>query len=431
MDCLRKLAVSKIQVSDIFQENPTACDICDWINPIPPMRAGFRLRCARCGDIVYTHYSRLALQLWLNSLCAVLMFVLSFCFNFLGFEAKGTSRVITLADCIINLSLENFQLLGIIMTLALVVFPLLYLCSVMVLLLTISRQSTLSARLYGLVHLLERLKPWLMVDVFLLGGLVALIKLQSLAKIELGYSFWAFCCFTILLIRVAQLVDKRWFWNQLRGKGIEVAHTTGTAMAKGMKGCTRCGSLVLSSDKICPRCRHVVHSRRRNSLSKTCALLIAACVLYIPANVYPIMVTSFLGQQEPATIVGGIILLWSMHSYPIALIILIASVIVPLAKILSLCWLCWQAAFNTDVSTERKQVVYHVTEFVGKWSMVDVFVVAILAALVQLGTLMNIIPGQAALSFSFVVILTMLAAFNFDPRLIWDTQENSDAPAER
>jgi paraquat-inducible protein A len=423
--------VSKIQVFDIFKENPTACDICDWINPIPPMRAGFRLRCARCGDIVYTHYSRLALQLWLNSLCALLMFILSFCFDFLGFEAKGTSRVITLADCIINLSMEHFQLLGVIITLALVVFPLLYLCTVMLLLFKIRRQSRLSVRLYGFVHLLERLKPWLMVDVFLLGGLVSLIKLQSLASIELGYSFWAFCCFTLLLIRVAQLVDKRWFWNQLRGKGTDVDHTGGTARSKEMIGCSRCGSLVHNRDKSCSRCGHVVHSRRSNSVSKTCALLIAACILYLPANIYPIMVTSFLGQQEPATIVGGIILLWGMHSYPIAIIILVASVIVPLAKILSLFWLCWQAKFNTEVSVERKQMVYHVTEFVGKWSMVDVFVVAILAALVQLGTLMNIIPGQAALSFSCVVILTMLAAFSFDPRLIWDTQENSDAPADR
>ncbi|MCE0494830.1 PqiA/YebS family transporter subunit [Vibrio salinus] len=413
-----------------FEENSTACEICDWINQIPQIPTGYRLRCERCGHLLYSHYPQLALQLWLNSAIAVIMFILSFCFSFLGFASNGVERHISLIECIVNLSVEHHPLLGIIVTLPLIVFPFLYLCFVILLLLMIKSHQQLPLRLYGMVHLLESLKPWLMVDVFLLGALVAIVKLQSLAQIELGHSFWAFCCFALLLIRIVSLVDKRWFWNQLKGKSEEITYHHGTARSQQLTGCQFCGALVPHNEKSCPRCHHLIHSRKKNSLSKTCALLCAASILYIPANLYPIMITTFLGQAEPSTIIGGIILLWEMHSYPVALVILAASIIVPLAKILSLFWLCWNTKFKTHIPPAKKQKIYHITEFVGKWSMVDVFVVAILAALVQLGTLMNIIPGRAALSFSFVVILTMLAAFSFDPRLIWDVQEKHDAPEQ-
>ncbi|MDC0610265.1 PqiA/YebS family transporter subunit [Vibrio sp.] len=418
----------KHEQGDHFVENSTACEMCDWVNEIPEMETGVRLKCERCGHVIYTHYAQLSLQLWLNSGCALLMFFLSFCFNFLGFSAKGASREISLIECIVNLSVEHHPVLGIIVTLPLLVFPFLYLAFVIALLFLIKTHQHVPQRFKRLVHWLENLKPWLMVDVFLLGGLVALIKLKSLAQIEVGYSFWAFCLFAILLIRVVSLVDKRWFWNQLEGKSDYIDTHEGTAQEQGLIGCHYCGALVKGDAHSCPRCNHVLHARKNNSLTRTVALLLAACVLYIPANAYPIMITTFLGQSEPSTIIGGIVMLWGMHSYPVALIILAASIIVPLAKILSLLWLCWNTKFQTDITPERKQTVYHITEFVGKWSMVDVFVVAILAALVQLGTLMNIIPGKAALSFSLVVILTMLAAFSFDPRLIWDTQENNDAP---
>jgi len=352
------------------------------------------------------------------------MLILSLSYPFLGFSANGAERQISLSECIVTLSIEHHMVLAIIVSLLLLIFPILYLSFVVLFLIMIQIHHRLSPKLYGIVHLLERMKPWLMVDVFLLGGLVALIKLKSLAQIELGYSFWAFCCFTILLMRVVSLVDKRWFWNKLAGNSPKVLTKKGTARSQHLESCLFCGALMHKNEKNCPRCHHVIHKKQQNSLSITCALLCAASILYIPANIYPIMITTFLGQSEPSTIISGIVLLWGMHSYPVALIILIASIIVPLTKILSLFWLCWHTRYRTAISPEKKQIIYHFTEFVGKWSMVDIFVVTILSTLVQLGQLMNIIPGQAALSFSCVVILTMLAAFSFDPRLIWASQEN-------
>ena len=146
-------------------------------------------------------------------------------------------------------------------------------------------------------------------------------------------------------------------------------------------------------------------------------------ILYVPANLYPIMDTVFLGDDSPSTIMGGVVLLWAMGSYPIAAVIFIASVVVPLVKILALLWLCYMVQRGHGASPLGKLKLYRMTEFVGRWSMIDVFVVAILAGLIRLDNLMTIYPGPAAIAFAGVVLITMVAAMSFDSRLIWDLQQ--------
>jgi paraquat-inducible protein A len=160
------------------------------------------------------------------------------------------------------------------------------------------------------------------------------------------------------------------------------------------------------------------------------ALLIASVVLYLPANLLPIMTTDQFGRSQDSTIIGGVAILWNMGSYPVALVILIASVLVPIGKILTVATLCWTIGGHQAISPRQRTALYRMTEFIGKWSMVDVFVVAILVALIQITGIIVIRPGGAALAFAGVVILTMLAAESFDPRLIWDDEsargENED-----
>ncbi|MDW6004154.1 PqiA/YebS family transporter subunit [Vibrio mangrovi] len=412
-------------MSDVdFHEYATACDHCDWVNVISPMRAGDQLHCARCGHTIITLHPNAASQLLSNGCSAALMFIMSLCFVFLGFSSSGTSQQITLLDCIYSLMGEHYISLGIIVTLTLLVLPIVYLTAVILIALAM-RKGRIRRSYYGLLHTLSALQPWLMVDVFLLGGLVALVKLHSLADIQLGLSFWAFCAFTILLVRTASFVDKRWIWYRLCGPAPEVAVRQASALSQGLKGCQYCGALVPEQKHKCQRCHHVLHHRKKGSLGNTLALLMAACALYVPANLFPIMITTFLGRSEPSTIMGGVILLWGLKSYLVAMVILVASILVPVAKILALFWLCWQTRFHSAGLLQQKQTqrIYQMTEFVGRWSMVDVFVVAILSALVQLGAVMNIIPGVAAISFAAVVILTMLAAMSFDSRLLWDKSE--------
>jgi paraquat-inducible protein A len=204
------------------------------------------------------------------------------------------------------------------------------------------------------------------------------------------------------------------------------AYPSGTAAAEGLACCHVCYTLAPATRHDCPLCGAALHVRTSHSLQRTMALVVTAIVLYIPANVLPIMTTSQFGNPEPSTILGGIVILIHHGSYPIAAVIFIASVLVPTGKLIAISWLCWSVARGHDTSYTQRTKLYRVTEFVGKWSMTDVFVVAILVALIQIGGLLTINAGSAAIAFGGVVVVTMLAAESFDPRLIWDQLEQSD-----
>jgi paraquat-inducible protein A len=197
-------------------------------------------------------------------------------------------------------------------------------------------------------------------------------------------------------------------------------YSSETAAARELAACHTCCKLSPVALARCPRCGAALHLRLTQSLHRTLALVITAAILYVPANVLPIMTTDQLGRSMDSTIIGGVVFLWHHGSYPVASVIFIASVLVPLGKLLVLVALCWSVAQGHAARARERTVLYRVTEFVGRWSMVDVFVVAILVALIQLGGLLSIRPGAAALAFCGVVIITMVAAESFDPRLIWD-----------
>ncbi len=203
-----------------------------------------------------------------------------------------------------------------------------------------------------------------------------------------------------------------------------------TAASQGLAACHLCCKLAPADQHHCPRCGSALHLRKTDSLQRTLALLVTACLLYIPANIFPIMHTDSLGGTEPSTIMGGVVLLIKLGSVPVAAVIFIFSVIVPSAKLMSMFYLVWSVQRGKKVSPRQRSTLYRITEFVGKWSMVDVFVVAILVALVHLGGLLVIRPGIAALAFAGVVMVTMVAAETFDSRLMWDAmEENNDNSA--
>ena len=199
-----------------------------------------------------------------------------------------------------------------------------------------------------------------------------------------------------------------------------------SAAAQGLALCHVCRHLDAAELHECQRCGSELHLRKANSLQRSLALLITALILYIPANVLPIMNTVQLGSGEPATILGGVVILINMGSYPIAGVIFIASIMVPSSKMCALSYLIYSAYRRQPVSPQQLTVLYRLTEFVGRWSMVDVFVVSILVALVRLQGLITIEPGNAALAFAGVVVVTMLAAQAFDVRLIWDGLQQPD-----
>lgn len=205
-----------------------------------------------------------------------------------------------------------------------------------------------------------------------------------------------------------------------------MSYPANTAAAQGLALCHVCGHLDRAELHHCRRCGDELHLRKADSLQRTLALLITAVILYIPANVLPIMTTMQLGKGEPSTILGGVVLLIKLHSYPIAAVIFIASVMVPISKLIALFYLVWNGYRKEPASAMQCTKIYRLTELVGKWSMVDVFVVAILVALIHLTGLLVILPGPAAVAFAGVVVSTMLAAHAFDTRLIWDRLKEED-----
>ncbi len=198
-----------------------------------------------------------------------------------------------------------------------------------------------------------------------------------------------------------------------------------TAAEQGLMSCETCLKLVPEGTHRCPRCGSVVHIRSPDTVQRTLALLIGATILYLPANLLPIMYTDQLGVTNPATIIGGVLLLIKLGSIPIAAIIFIASVMVPIGKLMIMYYLTWTVSSGRLGSEAQRTRLYRITEIIGKWSMVDVFVVAILVALVQLSGLIAFRPGAGALAFAGVVIITIFAAEGFDQRLIWDNLDQT------
>jgi paraquat-inducible protein A len=192
-----------------------------------------------------------------------------------------------------------------------------------------------------------------------------------------------------------------------------------TAREAGLVGCTRCGLAQDINDR-CIRCGSRLQSRMTKSQQRVWAWLAAGIITYIPANIYPMLITRALLHEQENTIVGGVIELAQQGSHGIAAIILVASVGIPLCKFAAIAALAIGVSRGGSLEPHGRLRLFEIVEFIGRWSMVDVFVVAILAALVQLNTLASIHPGPAAVTFAMSVIFTMLAAQSFDPRLIWD-----------
>ena len=173
-------------------------------------------------------------------------------------------------------------------------------------------------------------------------------------------------------------------------------------------------------DFVCTRCNHKVRKRIKNSLQVSLALTICAILLYIPAMVYPIMEVTRLGVKVESTILEGVISFLDMESYFIAIVIFTASVVIPMIKLVGLLFIFISLKINVKMSNNRKILIFKFIEAIGKWSMIDIYVVALLASIVQLDEIFNIKGGIAATSFALMVILTMIAANRFDTRIIWD-----------
>lgn len=423
-----------------------ACECCGTIFRRHTLQRGETATCARCGTMLW-RYSGITLSGWLAlTLTALIVFVVANAYPVIGMTVQGITREASLLDAVAMTWNQGYYATAIMTCLAGFVLPLVLLLLLLWVLLPLARgREPLGFR--PVVRMLGLLRPWCMVPVFLLGVLVSVVKLASMASISPEPGLFAFGALTVLLTLVDRLSPHA-LWRFAEQIHVVPVHVPKLKAQHELTGCHVCGQVqavhvgdqnvqqnvgeqrgaLLHEAHRCIRCDAVVHQRKPASLARTWALLIAAVALYIPANVLPIMnIQSLFFGDSGHTILGGVVDLWQSGSWDIALVVFIASIVVPLVKMIALTVLASSAQRGSQFNLRQRTRLYEMLEFIGQWSMLDVFVVILLAALAHFQGLMEISAGPAAGAFGLVVILTMLAAMSFDPRIAWD-QEVKDGP---
>ena len=358
------------------------------------------------------------------AIAALIALGLVFVFPFLGFSTHGVGHVMNFDDTVSALIGDDYGALAAVLLATTVGFPGIYLAALIYLCIAAGRDRRSLPGVVPLARLLRPLEPWMMSDVFIVGVLVSLIKIVSLADIHIRASFVA--------LRTLTLIDWTALWDAVApvpapGRDIR---SGATGRSQSLVACAACDTpFVANRHHRCPRCGKRHHLFRVDRIQFTWALLVTSALLYIPANIYPVLSTITLGNAQPQTIAGGVLHLAEAGDWPIAAVIFVASIVVPISKIVALGWLCIAARGRPGASLSRTRA-YRLTEKIGRWSMIDVFVVAVLATLVQAGALMSIEPGRGAVAFAGVVILTMIAALTFDTRLLWPDYPDSGTVAD-
>ncbi len=397
-----------------------ACHECDALYHLAPIPPGARASCQQCGNQLYRHIPHSLQRSLALYVATFVLFVLANSFPFLSLQLGG--RVVETSLFSGGWALYQLGMpdLGLLVFMTSVVFPLVAILGMLYLLVPAVLGYT-AAGIGAVYRVVSVITPWSLVGVFLLGVLIAIVKLQDLAEVIPGVSIYALAALLMIYSAARASFEPGELWRtvNVRGTGLvltEEGHT------EEHLNCHSCGWLMPAEPGVerCGRCHSTLHYRIPHSLQKTWALLFSAAVLFIPANLYPVMTVIRFGQGEPSTILGGVLHLIEGGMWGLALIVFFASIVVPGVKLIVLCFLLISVQKKSTWRARDRTQLYRVTEVVGAWSMVDIFLVGLLSALVSLDALSTIRPGIGASFFAAVVVLTMFAAHSFDPRLIWD-----------
>lgn len=406
-------------------ENLCACHECDLLQRKVPLAPGQRARCRRCGALLYHSPGDTLDRTLAFALAAFILFAVANLFPILGLSIQGKHTETTLLGAVLELQKQGMGMVAGLVLFTTVVVPAMELLGLMYVLLPLKLNKPVRGQA-AVFRLIQVLRPWGMVEVLMLGILVSLVKLAHMANIVPGWSLWLFGIFIFVMAATAASLDSEEVWARL---GQRYSRSMPRKSRAGVLSCHACGLLSYASaerlEPHCPRCGSVLHARKPNSINRCWSLLIAALILYIPANVLPVMSTSSIIGAQVDTIMSGVVYLWVSGSWPLALLVFFASVMVPLLKLMALTLLLVTVQTRSRWRPLDRTRLYRLTERVGRWSMVDIFVVTMLVALVDVRPLAAIQAGPGAIAFGAVVVLTMVAAMSFDPRLIWDPIQNN------
>jgi paraquat-inducible protein A len=405
-----------------------ACHECGTIHRLPDMPDDTTAGCGACGAKIFIRFERSVERTLALYLASLALFVVANAFAILTMSIGGQTNASTIPDSVRALYNDGMWPLALAVGLAGIALPLAKILGMLAILVPLQLQLRPPWIVAGF-RWVERLQAWSMMEVYLLGVIVAYVKLQDLATVHVGVSLYAFVGTIILMAAADSRFEPHAIWRRLapQARSDVLIPVPGTMLL----ACEQCDQIVRADTAhlhglACSRCATPLHHRKPDSLNRSWALAVTAAVLYIPANLLPIMTVTSFGKGTPDTIVSGVIELLHAGMWPIALLVFFASITVPVLKLVGLVYLLISVHRRSTRRLRDRTVMYRIIEGVGRWSMVDVFMIGILAALVALGNLATIAPGPGAVAFCGVVIVTILAAMAFDPRLMWDMADGRD-----
>lgn len=399
-----------------------ACPDCGLLQLLPPMPPAARAVCLRCDAVLrHTRHDPIGTPLAFN-LTALVLLAIGATMALMTVSRAGRYRTASLfTGPSLLADYGRWDLATIVLTVTFAA-PLARLVATTIVLLAAHRRIR-SPAIRALFSLVELVRPWSMVEVYLLGVFVAYVRLGSLVHIEIGPALYALGGLILAMVAADATFDPEAVWEAIGRSVTRALYADRRARGAPLRrlGCDTCGFVVRAGPGAhCPRCSFVLRPRKRDSIARTWALGITALILYIPANLYPVLTVTKLGYVTPSTILGGVRDLIDLGEWPLAALVFFASIVVPVMKIAGLAILMIGVHMRTSRRRRDRTRLYRIIDRIGRWSMIDIFMLSLLVALLQFGAIVSVHPGIGAVAFVSVVILTMLAARTFDPRLIWD-----------
>ena len=403
------------------------CPDCGLFLRLPALHRGAVARCPRCAAVLRRHRSDPQGRALAFAVSGLLLLLVAAETPFLSLDIAGRDHQSLLLSGPAELQTQGLWELAVVVLATTLLAPLAkLLCLAWVL--GGLRLRRPPAHLHVVFRWVEKLSPWSMVEVFLLGVFVAYTKLIDIAHVEVGTAVYALGGLMLVMAAADAALDYDAIWEALEhGAATAPGPGTGPGPGPGQRiGCDTCGLVCTVAETApCPRCGGILRARKPHSTQRTWALLLAAALLYLPANLLPVMTVISFGRGVPDTILSGVEHLADAGMWPLALLVFIASITVPVLKLVSLSWLLLSIRWGRSAGLRERTLLFRIVDAVGRWSMIDVFMVSVLTAIVRLDAIASVTPGPGVLAFCAVVILTMLAAASFDPRLMWDAAGRS------
>ena len=409
----------------------TACPDCDLLLHKAEAPAGHSVVCPRCERTISRSTTTPIRKVLALSITGLLLYLPSMLLPLMTFSSLGFSSSANILQSTLNFYRNDYYFVSLMVLLSAVIFPFILLSTIFFIAWKLQQQKY-PAILKPLFRLHLHLEEWAMVEVYLLGILVTVIKMSNSSDIDYHSGILCFSCLVLVTLAISTIVDRDFFWQLIENKGrVEKVHSSlddqfpesaQTAADHNLILCHTCHKLSPSSldGSGCPRCGAILHQRKPQSIARTWALVMTSAIFLAPANLMPIMEVDFLGIPDRSTIIDGIIHFFQNGSYFIGLVIFTASILVPIFKITGLVILLSAGRPCTPQMLVQKTRLFRFITFVGRWSMLDIFVIGLLTVLVDYGFFTSIHTAPAATYFCLVVAGTMMAAMAFDPRIIWD-----------